>query len=240
MAMSDKKLLQAPLYIEDLTVAYDKSPVLWDVDLQIEAGQLYAIAGPNGAGKSTLIKAALSLLTKVSGSVYFFGKPLDAVREKVAYIPQRSTVDWTFPASVAEIIEMGLWAGQRQLKKSEKKTAIEEVLDLVGMSDYRSRQIAEMSGGQQQRIFLARALAQKAELFLLDEPLAGIDARSEKKIMEIFRHLKAKGKTVVCVHHDLNTLKAYFDRAAFVKQRIVMEGPVESVCHEENYKKLYA
>ncbi|MFG0292290.1 MAG: metal ABC transporter ATP-binding protein [Phycisphaerales bacterium JB050] len=224
-----------------MTVAYQRKPVLWDVDYDAPANRLIAIVGPNGAGKSTLIKACLGLVPRAAGQVEFWGEEYRRVRSRVGYVPQRESVDWDFPVSALEVVCMGRYrriGWLRPVTKSHKRAAM-ECLDRVGMSEYAKRQISQLSGGQQQRVFLARALAQEAELYFMDEPFAGVDAATERAIVEVLRELKTQGKTVVVVHHDLQTVADYFDEMILLNMRIVAAGPVEEVFTTENLHRTY-
>jgi len=219
------------LEVSQLSVNYDKTPVLWDITFSIPKGSLVGIIGPNGAGKSTLIKAALGLVKPLYGSVSFFGKTLKEMRNKIGYVPQRETVDWDFPITVMELVLMGRY-GQLGLFKWPKKTDREKArhyLELVGMYGYKDRQISELSGGQQQRVFLARALLQEADLYFMDEPFAGIDASTEKVIIDLLHSLKNAGKTVLVVHHDLSSVENYFTWVIMLNMRLVAAGSVSSV-----------
>jgi manganese/zinc/iron transport system ATP- binding protein len=233
--------MSAILDIHDVTVAYQRKPVLWDVDLIIDKPQLVAIVGPNGAGKSTLIKAALGLIPMASGSVQVFGQPLSAVRKRIGYVPQRESVDWDFPVSVLDVVLMGTY-GQlgwfRRPGSRERKWA-RECLAKVGLGEYQHQQIGQLSGGQQQRVFLARALAQKADLYFMDEPMAGVDAATERIIFELLADLRSAGKTIIAVHHDLRTVPQYFDYVALLNVRLVASGPVETTFTPENLQKTY-
>ncbi len=215
----------------DLTVSYHKKPVLWNVDMTLPRGALIGIIGPNGAGKSTLIKAAMDLLPLGSGYVRLFDQPIDEVRERVSYVPQRETVDWDFPTSVMDVVLMGRYARLGLLKrpgKADREIAL-ECLHKVGMEAFRKRQIAQLSGGQQQRVFLARALAQEADLYFMDEPFAGVDAATESAILKILQGLTDQGKTVVVVHHDLQSAAEFFDWIVLLNLRLVASGPIEKV-----------
>jgi manganese/zinc/iron transport system ATP- binding protein len=224
-----------------LTVAYRERPVLWDVDLAIREGRLTAIVGPNGAGKSTLIKAALGLVPAAAGSVRIFGQPIADVRRRVAYVPQRGSVDWDFPTDALDVVTMGRYGALGWLKRPgrrERETAL-ACLRQVGMEAFADRQISQLSGGQQQRVFLARALAQDADLYFMDEPFAGVDATTERAIIALLQDLRAIGKTVVAVHHDLNTVDDYFDDVALLNVRLIAAGPVEAVFTHENLHATY-
>ena len=224
-----------------MTVAYHRRPVVWDIDYKAQPGRLVAIVGPNGAGKSTLIKAALDLIPKVAGGVRFFGKPYSEQRGRVAYVPQRTTVDWDFPVTALDVVAMGLY---RQIgwfwpvTRPWKQKAL-EALDKVGLADFAPRQISQLSGGQQQRVFLARALVQGADLYLMDEPFAGVDASTERAIVELLRELRSEGKTALVVHHDLQTVPEYFDDVLLLNMRLVASGPVSEVFTPDNLRKTF-
>ncbi len=231
--------------VHDLTVAYDLKPILWDIDLFIPKGKLVAIVGPNGAGKTTLIKAMLGLIKPVSGAVLFkgLGEGLGpgVPKNKIAYVPQSESVDWDFPATALDVVMMGRYGYLgwfRRPGQAEKNMAL-EALAKVGMQAYAHRQISQLSGGQQQRVFLARALIQDAEIYFMDEPFKGVDAQTEKSIVLLLKELKEQGKTVVIVHHDLQTVRAYFDWVTLINWRIVANGPVDEVFHEQNLGLAY-
>jgi manganese/zinc/iron transport system ATP- binding protein len=231
----------APLWISDLTVAYHRKPVLWDIDLSLPEGRLIAVVGPNGAGKSTLIKAILGLVPRASGIVSIYGRPYEQQRHLVGYVPQRESVDWDFPVNAVDVVAMGLYrqiGWFKPVSARHRQKAMEE-LDKVGMAAYAKRQISQLSGGQQQRVFLARALAQDAQLYLMDEPFAGVDVATERAIIGLLKTLKSSGKTCVVVHHDLQTVPAYFDHVVLLNMRVVDAGPVNEVFNEANLKKTY-
>ena len=231
----------APLAIHDLTVAYHRKPVLWDVDLEVPAGKLIGIVGPNGAGKSTLIKAVLDLLPRASGRITIFGKPYKENRSRVGYVPQRESVDWDFPVSALDVVAMGRYGKIgwfRPVTRSHKEAAM-EALDRVGIADLAQRQISQLSGGQQQRAFLARALVQDADLYLMDEPFAAVDAATETAIVGLLQNLREMGKTCLVVHHDLQTVREYFDEVILMNMRIVAHGPTETTFTRENLRKTY-
>jgi manganese/zinc/iron transport system ATP- binding protein len=231
----------APVEVHDLTVSYQNKPVLWDVDFSIPEGKLIAIVGPNGAGKSTLIKGIMGLLKPVSGHVLIYGKPLEQQRKRIAYVPQRETVDWNFPINVKDLVLMGRYAHLKifQRPSVDDKKRVQQALDQVGMLPYADRQISQLSGGQQQRVFLARALTQDADIYFMDEPFAGVDASTESAILELLRELRSAGKTVVVVHHDLQTVSDYFDWVMLLNLRMIAFGPMESSFTRENLKKTY-
>jgi len=217
------------LEVHDLMVSYDKKPVLWGVDFTIPKGSLCGIIGPNGAGKSTLIKAIMNLVEVSSGYVKLFDKELHEVRKQISYVPQRESVDWDFPASVLDVVLMGRYSRLGLFKKPRKadKDAAMKALEMVGMEAYVKRQISQLSGGQQQRVFLARALTQEADIYFLDEPFAGVDAATEKAIVTILKELAQKGKTILVVHHDLQSVETYFDWVLLLNLRLVASGPIQ-------------
>jgi manganese/zinc/iron transport system ATP- binding protein len=231
----------APVTVRDLTVAYDEKPVLWDVDLDIAPASLTAVIGPNGAGKSTLIKAILGLVPLAAGTVSIFGRPYAKNRRMVGYVPQRGSVDWDFPTDALDVVMMGLYAKVGWIRRPGRKErrAAMECLDQVGMADFARRQISQLSGGQQQRVFLARALAQDTPLYFMDEPFAGVDATTERTIIELLKRLRGEGKTVVVVHHDLQTAPEYFDRVALLNVRLVASGPIADAYTEANLRRTY-
>lgn len=233
--------LPAILDVHDMTVSYHRKPVLWNVDWTLHEPALVGIVGPNGAGKSTLLKAILGLTPLVSGAVAIFGKPLDQVRDRVAYVPQRESVDWDFPVSVLDVVLMGTYGQLGWLRRpgTKEKSLARECLTKVGLADLESRQIGQLSGGQQQRTFLARALAQQADIFFLDEPFAGIDAASEQAILDLLRGLRGQGKTVCVVHHDLRAVPSYFDHVLLLNVRLLASGPTREVFTEDNLRKTY-
>ncbi|MBO1031619.1 metal ABC transporter ATP-binding protein [Tessaracoccus sp. SD287] len=225
----------------NLSVAYRRDPVLRRVDFEAPAGVVMGVIGPNGAGKSTLLKAMLGLVTPLTGHSEFFGQRLDAVRRRVGYMPQATTVDWDFPTTVADVVLMGTYGGLgwfRRPGRAERQRAA-DALDQTGMADLATRQIGELSGGQRQRVFLARALAQQPDLYFMDEPFQGIDARSQQAIVEVLHRLRAEGRTVVIVHHDLATVKDYCDQVTLLNRRIVAAGPVDEVFTKANIRTTY-
>lgn len=227
--------------INDLTVAYNYKPVLWDIDLSIPEGVLMAVVGPNGAGKSTLIKSILGIVKPLAGSVQVFGKPYDKQREKVAYVPQKGTVDWDFPTTALDVVMMGTYGSLGWIKRpgaKEKKASL-EALEQMGMLTFKDRQISQLSGGQQQRIFLARALVQNADIYFMDEPFQGVDATTEKAIVKILKTLSKAGKTVVVVHHDLQTVPEYFDWVTFLNVKKIATGPIKDIFNDDNLTKTY-
>ncbi|MFN7021260.1 MAG: metal ABC transporter ATP-binding protein [Phycisphaerales bacterium] len=227
--------------VHDLTVAYDRKPVLWDVDATLPVGELIAIVGPNGAGKSTLIKAALGLVPLASGRIEILGRTLREVRSRVGYLPQRETVDWDFPVDALDVVLMGRYGRLGWIRRPGRadREAAMRCLREVGMADLARRQISRLSGGQQQRVFMARALAQEAEVYFMDEPFAGVDAATERAIVEVLRRLRAEGKTVIAVHHDLQTVQEYFDHVVLLNMRLVAAGPVRTTFTTENLQRTY-
>lgn len=231
----------SPVSIHDVTVAYHRKPVLWDVDYDAPEGRLVGIIGPNGAGKSTLLKAVLDLVPKASGRVMIYGEPYRRQRHRVAYVPQRETVDWDFPVSALDVVAMGRYrriGWFRPVGRAHRSAAL-AALERVGMADYARRQISQLSGGQQQRVFLARALAQDARIYLMDEPFASVDAATERAIVDVLRQLRNEGKTVLVVHHDLQTVAEYFDHVLLINMRIVASGPVGTTFTNDNLRKTY-
>lgn len=227
--------------VTDLTVAYQEKPVLWDVDFQAPQESMLAIVGPNGAGKSTLIKAILGLIKPAAGRVLVFGENYRAQSRLVGYVPQRGSVDWDFPTNVLDVVLMGRYGHLgwfRRPTKADRALAL-DCLEKVGMKDFVNRQISQLSGGQQQRVFIARAFIQDASIYLMDEPFAGVDATTEKSIITLLRDLRKKGKTVICVHHDLQTLREYFDHVLLLNVRAVALGKVTSVLTKENLRRTY-
>ncbi|MFA6915521.1 MAG: ABC transporter ATP-binding protein [Parachlamydiales bacterium] len=232
-----------PLALQTLQICvnYDKTPVLWDITLSIPTGKIVGIIGPNGAGKSTFIKAVLGLIDPVSGKVEFFGEPLKNVQQKIAYVPQRESVDWDFPITVRELVLMGRY-GKLGLFKHPRKAdydAADHYLSLVGMASFSDRQISQLSGGQQQRTFLARALMQEADVYFFDEPFAGIDIASEAVVMGILRKLRDEGKTIFIVHHDLTSVESYFDWVIMLNMRLVAYGSVLQVFNPDTLNSTY-
>ena len=232
---------RAALALREITVSYGESPAVFSVDATFPRDSLVAIVGPNGAGKSTLLKAALGIVPRLSGTVTVFGTPLERARDRIAYVPQRASVDWDFPTRVIDVVLMGLYRelGLLRLVRAVHREKARSCLARVGMADFAERQIGQLSGGQQQRVFLARALAQGADLYLLDEPFAGVDAATEKAIIDVLKELKAEARTVVCVHHDLATVTDYFDRVLLINTRKVAEGPVASTFTAANLQATY-
>ena len=230
-----------PLEIHDMTVAYHRKPVLWDIDLTVPEGSLVGIVGPNGAGKSTLIKASLGLIPLASGRVTFYGDSYARQRLRVGYVPQRESVDWDFPVTVEDVVLMGTYGRLGWLRRpgSPQRDLARQCLEQVGLADFNNRQIRQLSGGQQQRVFLARALAQDAGIYFMDEPFAGVDAATEAAILSLLQSLRDGGKTVIVVHHDLPTVRKYFDHVILVNMRLVAAGPIDTTFTNENLQKTY-
>ncbi len=239
--MNPADIAEPALRVDDLTVAYRDKPVLWDVDLVVPAGTLMAVVGPNGAGKTTFIKAVQNLVPRASGDVRIFGQPYERARGRVGYVPQRGSVDWDFPTTVRDVVTMGLYGRLGWLKRPGKteRGRAEEAIRQVGLEGLAHRQIAQLSGGQQQRTFLARALVQDADVYLMDEPFQGVDATTERAVIELLRLLRDRGKTVLVVHHDLQTVPEYFDAVFLLNVQKVASGPTEAVFTAENLRRTY-
>lgn len=227
--------------IKNLTVAYDKKPVIENVSIEFPKGELIAIVGPNGAGKTSLIKAITELVKPISGKVEIFGKTFKEESKKIAYVPQRAGIDWDFPISVFDTVIMGTYGKLGWLRKPGKREKAQtlKMLQKLEISEHAKKQIGELSGGQQQRMFIARALIQDAEIYLLDEPFQGVDAVTENKILNIFRELKDAGKTIICVHHDLTTVEEYFDYVMLLNKEVVKFGKTEEIFTDKNIKETY-
>lgn len=229
------------LEVHDLTVAYRTQPVLWDVDVELPEGHLIAVVGPNGAGKTTLLKAIMGVIRPTTGWVKVFGAPYAQRRSWVGYVPQRESVDWDFPTSALDVVTMGLYGRVgwfRRPARRHRELAL-AALEKVGIRHLADRQISQLSGGQQQRVFLARALAQDARLYLMDEPFAGVDATTERAILTLLQQLRSQQRTVIAVHHDLQTVSEYFDYVVLLNMRLVAAGPVETTFTPENLHRTY-
>jgi manganese/zinc/iron transport system ATP- binding protein len=229
------------LDVHDVTVAYHRKPVLWNVDLAIRAPRLVGIVGPNGAGKSTFIKAALGLIPLASGMVRIFGRPASLERRRIGYVPQRESVDWDFPVTVLDVVLMGTYGqlGWFRRPGARQRTWARECLEKVGLGGYERQQIGQLSGGQQQRVFLARALAQRADVYFMDEPMAGVDAATERVVFTLLQDLRQQGKLVLVVHHDLRTVPQYFDEVILLNMRLIAHGPVAAAFTPANLEKTY-
>ena len=217
--------------VHNLTVSYYRKPVLWDIDFRLPQGRLIGVVGPNGSGKTTLLKTIMGLLEPDSGYVNIFGAKLNEVRSRVSYVPQRESVDWDFPASVMDVVEMGRYRRGNLFKRitTQDRNLVTEALEKVNLLDLARRQISQLSGGQQQRVFIARALAQQADLYLMDEPFAGVDASTEEAILRLLSEMKKQGKTVLIVHHDLQTAYDFFDHIVLLNTRLVAAGSRDEV-----------
>lgn len=227
--------------VEDLQVSYYGKTAIENVSFSFEGGKLIGILGPNGAGKSTMLKAIIELIPRDKGTIRLSEKPVDDIRKEIAYVPQRSNIDWDFPIEVKEAVLLGTYPRLGLFKrpgKKERKLAM-ECLEKVGMTEFADRQIGELSGGQQQRVFMARALAQRAEFFFLDEPFVGIDVSSEEIIIDILKELRNEGKMVLIVHHDLSKVSSYFDDVILMNKELIASGPVEQVFDAENLSATY-
>lgn len=233
--------ISSVIHVEDLTMAYRETPVLWDIDLDIPARVRCAIVGPNGAGKSTLLKGILGLLKPVSGAVRLWGKPLSAVHKQIAYVPQRGSVHWDFPTTVFDVVLMGRYAHLGLVRRpgKEDRTLAMNALEKMKMADFADRQISELSGGQKQRVFIARALAQDAQLYIMDEPLAGVDETTERIIMDKFMDLQKEKRTVIAVHHDLSTLDAYFDYLVVLNRTVKASDYLADIDKEAALARAY-
>lgn len=233
--------MNAVLKVHALSVSYGQKPAVFSVDASFPAGKMIAIVGPNGAGKSTFLKAVLGIVPRLSGEITAFDQPITQARGRIAYVPQRASVDWDFPTRVIDVVMMGQFRtlGLLGLVRASHRRAALDCLARVGMSDFAGRQIGQLSGGQQQRVFLARALAQNADLYMLDEPFAGVDAATEKAIIDVLKSLRAAGRTVICVHHDLATVSDYFDHVLLINLRKIAEGPVVTTFTAENLQATY-
>lgn len=231
----------AALSIEELTVNYQQTAVLWDINCAIPSQKLVAIIGPNGAGKSTLLKACMGLIKPSAGCIRFFGKPLAQIRDRVAYVPQRASVDWDFPITALDLVLMGCYHKLGVLKwisKQKRQTAL-NILKQLEMESFADRQISELSGGQQQRLFIARALMQQADIYLMDEPFAGIDIASEQLIADLFQQLRSQGKTLLIVHHDLESVERYFDWCVLLNSCIIAAGEIQVELNKQNIMRTY-
>ncbi len=236
-----KQLENPILSVQDLTVSYDKKPVLWNINFGIPSGQIIGIMGPNGAGKSTLIKSIMGLHPLSSGVIKIFEKNLNQIRKKISYVPQRATIDWNFPITVEEVVMMGRHShlGFFRKPRISDNEIVDKCIKDLGIDALRKRQISELSGGQQQRVFLARALAQEADLYFMDEPFVGVDASTEAVIIKLLEDIKNSGKTVVVVHHDLQTAASYFDWLVLLNQRLIASGPMGEVFTEKTLREAY-
>lgn len=227
--------------VHNLTASYNRKPVLWDIDFALPTGKLIGIVGPNGSGKTTLLKSIMGLIEPDSGYVKILGQNLNKVRNRVSYVPQRESVDWNFPASVRDVVEMGRYRRENLFRrlKSKDHEIVSQALEKVGILDLSKRQISQLSGGQQQRVFIARALAQQADIYIMDEPFVGVDAATEQSILGLLSEMKNQGKTVLIVHHDLQTAYEYFDWTLLLSTRLVAVGPQKEVFTKEMLQEAY-
>ncbi len=239
--MQDISVNATAIRIKELTVSYQHKPVLWNINLKLPSSQIIGIIGPNGSGKTTLLKSIMGLLPLDSGHVDFFGEPLKNMRGKISYVPQRESVDWDFPATIYDVVLMGRYRSNnlfRRLKAADHAIA-KEAIEKVGLSDLQNRHIGQLSGGQQQRVFLARALAQEADIYLMDEPFVGVDAATEDAILRILAEMRKQGKTLIIVHHDLQTAFQTFDWIVLLRTRLIANGPTKEVFTAENLQEAY-
>ena len=227
--------------IRGLTVAYNATPVLWNIDLEIPQGVLMGVVGPNGAGKSTLLKAVLQLVPKLTGEINVLGKPYSVDRKQIGYVPQRSSIDWDFPTTVFDLVLMGTYGRLGWFRRPGKKEKLEAraALDKVEIGDLADRQISELSGGQQQRAFLARAFVQDAPIYFLDEPFAGVDAMTESAIISLLKELRDEGKTIIVVHHDLTTVREYLDQVTLINREVISTGSVADAFDQTSIETAY-
>lgn len=227
--------------VHNLTTTYGNAPVLWDIDFELPAGNIIGVIGPNGSGKTTLLKTIMGLLEPASGYVKIFDKSLEEMRERIAYVPQRESVDWDFPASVYDVVMMGRYRRNNLFRRTTKTDIeiVKESIEKVGLTEYKNRQISQLSGGQQQRVFIARALAQKADVYLMDEPFVGVDASTENAILTLLKEMKEQGKTVLIIHHDLQTVSDYFDYLVLLNTRLIAKGTPQEVLTTENLTNAY-
>lgn len=229
------------IQVQNLTVSYHHKPVLWDVNFALPQGQIIGVIGPNGSGKTTLLKSIMGLLPVDTGEVKLFGLPLKKVRGRISYVPQRESVDWDFPANIEDVVLMGRYRKDnlfKPLNKRDKEVA-KEAMEQVGLLDLAKRPIAQLSGGQQQRVFIARALAQQADLYLMDEPFVGVDAATEDAILKLLTKMRDEGKTVIIVHHDLQTAYSFFDSIVLLRTRLIAAGPKQEVFTTKNLQDAY-
>jgi manganese/zinc/iron transport system ATP- binding protein len=227
--------------VHNLSVSYQRIPVLWDIDFELPKGKIIGVVGPNGSGKSTLLKSIMGLVPLASGFAKVLGKDIKQVRERIAYIPQRESVDWDFPATVEDVVKMGRYKKNNLFRRltAIDRELIHEAIERVGLTKFKQRQIAQLSGGQQQRVFIARALAQGADIYLMDEPFVGVDMSTENTILELLKSMRSEGKTVVIVHHDLQTVSNSFDHIVLLNTRLVAHGPTKETLTTENLQATY-
>jgi manganese/iron transport system ATP-binding protein len=238
---SQPQAVASSLAIENLSVKYRAIEALNQVSFSVQSGRLVGIFGPNGAGKSTLIKAMLGLIPSVSGRVLYQGKPLIDQLDQVAYVPQRSQIDWTYPVTVWDIVMMGRTkkSGWFQRYSSISRRLVTQALERVGMIEFRDRAISDLSGGQQQRVFLARALAQQATVFCFDEPFVGIDQKTQSIMFEVFKELTRENKLILVVNHDLGESITHFDDLILLNRSLIASGSRSQVLTQDNLQKAY-
>ncbi len=234
--------MKIAIEIHDISTTYNHRPVLWGIDTNIPANSLTAIVGPNGAGKSTLLKTMMGLISSSSGFTHFFGKNIDEMRNSVSYMPQREAVDWDFPITVYDVVLMGTYGklGLFKRPRAAEKDRAKHALEMVGMEDFSKRQISELSGGQQQRVFFARSLAQDADIYLMDEPFAGVDATTEETLLQLLITMKKEGKTIVVVHHDIQSVIKYFDNVLLLNLRLIASGHPKEILTDELLHSAYS
>ncbi|MGB1102572.1 MAG: metal ABC transporter ATP-binding protein [Crocinitomicaceae bacterium] len=234
-------MINCAIEVHNLTTTYGGAPVLWDVDFELPAGKIIGIIGPNGSGKTTLLKTIMGLLEPSSGYVKIFQQDLEKMRERIAYVPQRESVDWDFPATVEDVVMMGRYRKSNLFRRSNRTdlAIVAESIEKVGLTAFKNRQIAQLSGGQQQRVFIARALAQKADVYLMDEPFVGVDAATENAILALLEEMKSQGKTVLIIHHDLQTVSDYFDYLVLFNTRLIAKGTPQEVLTKDNLSNAY-
>ncbi len=228
--------------IKDLIVAYDEKPAIWHLNMTLQENSITAIVGPNGAGKSTLIKSIMQLIKPISGEIQINGSKSKKALRDIAYVPQKGEVNWEFPTTVQDVVLMGRYVHKGWIKRPNKedhKIAMSALREMK-MEAFRNRQISELSGGQRQRVFLARAICQDADIYIMDEPLQGIDITTEKLIIKTIKSLQAQGKTFLIVHHNLDTVKEYFDHVIIMNKTIFAGGEISEVWTEENIDKAYS
>ncbi|MBB79296.1 MAG: manganese ABC transporter ATP-binding protein [Crocinitomicaceae bacterium] len=236
-----KKVNDPIIEVHNLTVSYDNNPVVWNANFSVPQGKMVGIVGPNGAGKSTLLKSIMGLIPRSTGNIKIFNKNINSVISKVAYVPQKESVDWDFPATVFDVVEMGRYGKKNLFKRlnNNDRKIVSESLEKVKMENYHDYHISELSGGQQQRVFIARALAQESDIYFMDEPFSGIDIATEKTIFQVLLQLKKEGKTIFVVHHNLQSVMNYFDWTILINKRIIASGPTSDVFTQEFLRRTY-
>jgi manganese/zinc/iron transport system ATP- binding protein len=233
--------MSAILNIHDLSVSYGEKVALKELSLDLPESQIIGVIGPNGSGKTSFLKSILGLIKLESGTVLYRGQEVSKMLDYISYVPQRESIDWNFPASVMDVVLMGRYSKKSLFKRStteDRRKAI-EAIEKVGLLDVKDRQIGQLSGGQQQRTLVARALSRDADLLLLDEPFAGVDASTENTLLELFKTMSSEGKSLLIVHHDLYAVKSYFDYILLLKNELIAQGPVKEVLTQETLAKAY-